>query len=938
MAALKEEQSYGLSCGRVSNGSNVSVFHVKLTDSALRAFEGYQNSKSSLSNRPSIRFTGKQGHISIPRPECPNELRTFSFYLSNVGRDGPQGSFDCMQQYVTGDGSIQLDCLGGIQDKITVCATDDSYQKARQSMAQVEEETRSRGAIVIKPGGRYVALVEAGLSLQEMPLFDLQRPSCMISSRKMCQSQNSLGVPGETPASPPKEHSNSASPSQKRPAVDFIDPLANKKPRISHMTSKAQSALNGKLGSSNGKDCAPGAPVPLPSDPVSSSSHLHRLEIPRPYAPLSDVSNDSSHNGCEGQEAAERLSHPPAPSAGLPAQPSEAAFPSAAAGAPASAPGATPSSASLHRKSKKKSKKHKDKEKSKERGAEPKRGCEFITEAQGSSVPQSSTDLNGACSNSSVPTSTSEMPDYLLKYSLIASQDQRQSYKNDFNAEYNEYRGLHARIERITRQFTVLDTELRQLPQGTETYKNANYLGSLLQSSTVCLGTGPQGDVYVPFGRLLPMVHPNDIVFDGWDISSMDLAAAMERAQVLDWSLQEQLRPHMEKLKPRPSIYFPEFIAANQEERADNVIQGTQQEQLEQVRRDIRDFKQKSGVDKVVVLWTANTERFCDIIAGVHDTAHNLLKAIEIGAEVSPSTLFAVASILEGCAYINGSPQNTFVPGAVELAVQRRVFIGGDDFKSGQTKIKSVLVDFLVGAGLKIGAEVSPSTLFAVASILEGCAYINGSPQNTFVPGAVELAVQRRVFIGGDDFKSGQTKIKSVLVDFLVGAGLKVVIKYVPYVGDSKRAMDEYISEIMMGGTNTIAMHNTCEDSLLASPLILDLVILTELCQRISFCTESQPEFQGFHSVLSILSYLCKAPLVPEGTPVVNALFKQRACIENTMRACLGLPPQNHMLLEHKMHRSSQCSKPGVTDAVSKKLSALSNGHVQNGLVKLHGH
>ena len=72
------------------------------------------------------------------------------------------------------------------------------------------------------------------------------------------------------------------------------------------------------------------------------------------------------------------------------------------------------------------------------------------------------------------------------------------------------------------------------------------------------------------------------------------------------------------------------------------------------------------------------------------------------------------------------------------------------------------------------GAEVSPSTLFAVASILEGCAYINGSPQNTFVPGAIELAMQNGVFIGGDDLKSGQTKIKSVLVDFLVSAGIKV--------------------------------------------------------------------------------------------------------------------------------------------------------------------
>lgn len=74
----------------------------------------------------------------------------------------------------------------------------------------------------------------------------------------------------------------------------------------------------------------------------------------------------------------------------------------------------------------------------------------------------------------------------------------------------------------------------------------------------------------------------------------------------------------------------------------------------------------------------------------------------------------------------------------------------------------------------QMGGEVSPSTMFAVASILEGCAYINGSPQNTFVPGAVDLALQRGVFISGDDFKSGQTKLKSVLVDFLISAGIKV--------------------------------------------------------------------------------------------------------------------------------------------------------------------
>uniref|UniRef100_A0A452GS21 inositol-3-phosphate synthase n=1 Tax=Gopherus agassizii TaxID=38772 RepID=A0A452GS21_9SAUR len=451
--------------------------------------------------------------------------------------------------------------------------------------------------------------------------------------------------------------------------------------------------------------------------------------------------------------------------------------------------------------------------------------------------------------------------------------------------------------------------------------KYANYYGSLLQASTVCLGTGPTGDVYVPFRDLLPMVHPNDIIFDGWDVSSLNLAEAMRRAKVLDWQLQEQLWPHMVKMKPRPSIYIPGFVAANQDDRADHVLRGTKAEQVAQIRRDIQEFKATSGVDKVVVLWTANTERFCDVLPGVNDTAANLLQAIERGLEVSPSTLFAVASILEGCAYINGSPQNTLVPGAVELALQRHVFICGDDLKSGQTKLKSVLVDFLVSAGLKTVSIVSYNHLG------------NNDGKNLSAP---------------QQFRSKEASKSNVVDDMvqsnplLYGPQEKpdhcVVIKYVPYVGDSKRALDEYTSEIMMGGTNTIVIHNTCEDSLLASPIILDLAILTELCQRISFCTESDPDFQGFHSVLSILGFLCKAPLVPEGSPVVNALFRQRSCIENILRACVGLSPQNHMLLEHKMQRPcpslkrarlAECpiSLKRAAAQVNGYLCPASNGH-----------
>ncbi|XP_041791062.1 RNA polymerase II elongation factor ELL [Chelmon rostratus] len=590
MAALKEEQCYGLSCGRVSNGSNVSVFHVKLTDSALRAFEGYQSNKV-LSSQPLIRFNGNQGKISIPRSENSSELQTFTFYLSNVGRDNPQGSFDCIQQYITSEGSIQLDCLGGIQDKITVCATDDSYQKARESMAQVEEETRSRSAIVIKPGGRYVGkrvqiwkaapgltdiapsrrtsrpvIISSGtlkksaaqhrplrerlvhllalkpykkpeliLRLQKDGLLPSEKDSLdshlqqvanlsgkdntftlkdflykeiqkdwpgytegdqQLLKRILFRKQNSSAPPLE---SPPKE-SASNSPSQKRPASDFIDPLVNKKPRISHLASKAATApVNGKLSSSNGRGEAGGVQAGVAvsmsdSGMTSSSQQLPVLDIPRPFEALSDVSNDSSHNGrdCDSQETAvsERLSQPPSLFTG-----------SAMLTAPSigtSSPGHTvlegprdKSPSSSNTKSRKKSKKHKDKEKSKdrervreraqekevkksreERVPEPNRACELSPgNLKSNSIPHKSTDLNGMCNSTSIPSSSPEVAEYLLKYTVIGSPEQRQRYKNDFNAEYSEYRGLHARIEIITRQFTVLDNELKQLQQGTDKYK-----------------------------------------------------------------------------------------------------------------------------------------------------------------------------------------------------------------------------------------------------------------------------------------------------------------------------------------------------------------------------------------------------------------------------------------------------------------------------------
>lgn len=205
------------------------------------------------------------------------------------------------------------------------------------------------------------------------------------------------------------------------------------------------------------------------------------------------------------------------------------------------------------------------------------------------------------------------------------------------------------------------------------------------------------------------------------------------------------------------------------------------------------------------------------------DDPESLLAAIRTGgtaaSEVAPSVLYAVAASLEGCLFVNGSPQNTLLPSVVRLASRQGTHVGGDDFKSGQTKIKSVLVDFLVQAGMK------PCSIASYNHLGNNDGYNLSHPPQ---------------------FRSKEISKSSVVDDMVASNGILydhargeapdhcVVIKYVPHVGDSKRAMDEYCTRIFLGGEHTLAIHNTCEDSLLAAPLIIDLVLLAEALSRVT--------------------------------------------------------------------------------------------------------
>ncbi|XP_056129093.1 RNA polymerase II elongation factor ELL2 [Lampris incognitus] len=626
MAALSEDGRYGLNCGRPS-ADRVTVLHVKLTETALRTIERYQNTKN-VSLRPKIQFKGLQGRIKIPRTESSSDaFQNFDFYLSSVGKDNPQGSFECIQQNATSSGASHLSLLGTIQDKVTVCATSDSYQVTRERMTQAVEDTRERGTKVIKPGGQYrgkqvqirkpaplapevvperkrstpinpantirkclvsnpvsqrpyrnriihllalrsykklevlARLQRDGISqkdrsslgttlqqvanlnpkdnsysLKDFIYREVQRDWPGYSEDEKAQVDRilarKLGPPNEalSTSSSPKDRV-AASPQKRQLEFEFIDPLAPKKARISHLSSRGHTASS-SLSSDRCEDdnspstkrsslpssvtSAPPSHLPISSHPPAPS---HQQPSPgsssnSPSTPegrgtqdlpldqsssCRDPSPSPSHCPHSSERSQQESYQPPNPSRRLVTSPSSPLRTSLTVSSTViSSGGNPPLSSSISKKSKKKSKKHKERDRESEKEKQKESGrCSSPRAAeqpQGGHRPRKrhcaeKEDKEAFIKNphhnqvSSVKekpvhsthfSSTTVMPDYEVKYTSLVSTDQRQIYKDDFNAEYDEYRVLHAHVESITRRFTQLDAQCRKLAPGTKEYQKVH--------------------------------------------------------------------------------------------------------------------------------------------------------------------------------------------------------------------------------------------------------------------------------------------------------------------------------------------------------------------------------------------------------------------------------------------------------------------------------
>ena len=408
----------------------------------------------------------------------------------------------------------------------------------------------------------------------------------------------------------------------------------------------------------------------------------------------------------------------------------------------------------------------------------------------------------------------------------------------------------------------------------------SNYFGSFSQCATAKVGVeeGPGGvmkDVWMPVKDIVPMVNPDNFLVHGWDINDADMYEACKRSQVLEPTLLVQIKEELTAIKPMPAAFNPAYVAANQEARTNNVIKGTNIEVIAQLRKDLSNFRAK--VDKVIVLWTGNTEINTDPIV---PNVAELEKMMTENLSMPGSLMYAYACVQENILFINGSPQNTVSPGLIEMAKAKGSQVAGSDFKTGQTRYKTMLGDMLIGAGLKVNSIISYNHL----GNNDG---LNLVDPRTFRSKEISKASCLDDVLGSNELMY-PNKGKNHEIDHVV------VIKYAPWVGDSKRAFDEYSSTIFMGGHNTIMTYNICEDSLLAAPIMIDLLVIGEMLTRIKV------DGENLGPVLSYLSLFFKAPVTNHREYVIHSLSRQRQTLINLLKVAGGFPIDDETILANK--------------------------------------
>ena len=389
-------------------------------------------------------------------------------------------------------------------------------------------------------------------------------------------------------------------------------------------------------------------------------------------------------------------------------------------------------------------------------------------------------------------------------------------------------------------------------------------IGSLTQMGTIRLGkrTEKRRPMIKDF---VPLADLSDISFAAWDIFEEDAYEAAMHAGVLDKSLLESLKDELSQIRPMKAVFDQDYV---KKLHGTHVKSGKSKMDLaEQLMADIEEVKKSTGASRAVMVWCASTETFLE-----SDDAHQSVEAFEKALHesspaIAPSMIYAYAAIKSGVPFANGAPNLTVdVPALTELASREGVPIGGKDFKTGQTLIKTILAPGLKARMLGLSGWFSTNILG------------NRDGEVLDDPGSFKTKEESKLSVL--EYILQPELYPDLYGDFYH----KVRINYYPPRGDNKEGWDNIDIVGWLGQPMQIKVDFLCRDSILAAPIVLDLALFFDLAQR--------AKFKG---IQEWLSFYFKSPQAPEGLYPEHDLFIQLTKLKNTLRFLMGEDQITHL-------------------------------------------
>ena len=401
----------------------------------------------------------------------------------------------------------------------------------------------------------------------------------------------------------------------------------------------------------------------------------------------------------------------------------------------------------------------------------------------------------------------------------------------------------------------------------------AKPVGSMTQYDKIRVGQGADKK-YLHYKDIVPMADLNDIVFGAWDVYPANAYQSAIYAEVLQQKDIDPVKDELEKIVPMKAAFDHDYA-----KRLDgsNIMEGkTRWEMAEQLREDIRNFKKETGVDRVVVLWAASTEVYVPVNEEVHGTLAALEAAMKADDKknIAPSMCYAYAALKEGAPFIMGAPNTTVdIPAMWELSEQTGMPIAGKDFKTGQTLVKSGFAPIIGTRCLGLNGWFSTNILGNRDGL------VLDEPANFRTKEVSKLSTLESILVPENQPDLYGANCGGAEPGGHQGYYHKVRINYYPPRNDSKEGWDNIDIFGWMGHPMQIKINFLCRDSILAAPLCLDLVLLSDLAAR-----------AGRHGIQRFLSFFLKSPMhdYTKGEVPVNHLFQQYTMLKNAIREMGG--------------------------------------------------